>query len=215
MSGLRLAALYGIKPHLLGFCGPQGKKDKKILPNFLNNKTTSLKEVRKILEQFEGAYPYYKFIAKKNGIKDPFNEKVVRAYWIGNNFLKKADGIKSHHSYHVLVVGSVTGRIVLKGKLLDLCRVGWGRVIKLKVKSQKLQVIYRLLVGKKKIKLGKPVEEEIDWDEDLLQKVKIGDWVSFHWNQAVEVLSKDDRRNLEKYTKLTLDYLWKNHPKSQ
>ncbi len=130
MPGLRLAALYGIKPFLLGFCGPQDTKNKKILLNFLNNKGTSIKEVRKILEQFEGAYPYYKIIAKKNGIKDPFNIRVVRAYWVGNKLLEKAGGFKSHHSYHVLVVGSITGRIVLKGKLLDLCRVGWGRAIK-------------------------------------------------------------------------------------
>jgi hypothetical protein len=214
MSGLRLAALYGIKPFLMGFCGPQGKLDKAILSKFLKNKKVPEKKVIKILEQFEGAYPYYEFIAKKNGIKDPFNKKVVRAYWVGNKLLEKAGGIKSHHSYHVLLVGSVTGRIVLKGKLLDLCRVGWGKVEKLKVKShayrqagQKLKVIYQPLIGKKKLKLGKPIRKEIDWDKDLLPKVKIGDWVSFHWNQAVEVLTKEDIKNLEKYTKLTLNFL--------
>ena len=192
MSGLRLAALYGIKPFLLGFCGPRGKTDKAILLKFLENKKVPEKKVIKILEQFEGAYPYYKFIAKKNGIKDPFNEKVVRAYWIGNKLLEKANGFKSHHSYHVLVVGSVTGRIVLKGKLLDLCRICWGRVIKIK---------------NKKLKLGKPIEKEIDWDKDLLPKVKTGDWISFHWKQAVEDITKDDINNLQKYTKLTLNSL--------
>jgi len=219
MSGLRLAALYGIKPHLLGFCGP---KNDGMLLKFLNGDAVPLKQIRKILEQFEGAYPYYEFIAKKNGIKDPFNKKVVRAYWVGNKLLEKAGGIKSHHSYHVLVVGSVTGRIVLKGKLLDLCRIGWGRVTKVKVKSHayrqagpKLKVIYRPLIGRKKLKLGKPIRKEIDWDKDLLPKVKIGDWVSFHWNQAVEILAKEDIKNLEKYTKIALDYLWKNQPKSQ
>jgi len=207
MSGLKLAALYGIKPHSLGFCGP---KDKGALLNYLKGKSASRqtgKKIRKILEQFKGAYPYYELIAKNNGIKDPFDERVVRAYWVGNKLLEKDP--KLYHCHHVLVVGSVTGRIVLKGKLLDLCRICWGKVIKVSAKggsasggkSQKLKVIYQPLVGNK---LRKPVEKEIDWDKDLVPKVKIGDWVSFHWNQAVEVLTEKDVKNLEKYTKITL-----------
>ena len=49
-------------------------------------------------------------------------------------------------------------------------------------------------------------EKEIDWDKDLLPKIKTGDWVSFHWNQVVEVLKDEDRRNLEKYTKKATNY---------
>jgi len=207
MLGIKLAILYGIKPHELGFCGPRNKKDTQILLDYLKDKKVSEKKIRKILEQFKGAYPHYKFIAKSNGIKDPFDERVIIAYWVGNELLKKAGGIKSSHIYHVLVIGSVTGRIVLKGKLLDLCRVGWGKVLKLKTKSQKLKIRYRPLRGKKKLRLRKPAEKEIDWDEDLLPKVQVGDWVSFHWNQVVEVLSKKDKENLEKYTKKTLNFL--------
>lgn len=173
--------------------------------NYLRGKAISGKKIRKILEQFKGAYPYYKLIAKSNKIKDPFDENVVRAYWIGNKLLEKAENIKSHHSYHVLVVGSVTGKIILKGKLLDLCRIGWGKVEK--IKNQKIKVIYRPLTTRGKIKLGKPIKKDIDWDQSLLPKVKIGDWVSFHWNQAVEILTDNDKKNLEKYTRLTLNYL--------
>lgn len=198
MSGLRLAVLYGIKPHSLGFCGP---KDKGILLRYLKGKKISEQKIRKILKEFKGAYPHYEFVAKSNKIKDIFNERVIKAYWIGNNLLKKAGGYKSHHSYHVLVIGSVTGRINLKGKLLDLCRISWGRVKKV---NNKLLVEYQPLV---KNRLGRPIKKEIDWDKNLLPKVKIGDWVSFHWNQAVEILNKEDRKNLEKYTKLTLNSL--------
>lgn len=209
MSGLKLAALYGIKPHSLGFCGPD---DKGVLLEYLKGKRVGEKKIRKILEQFKGAYPYYKLIAKSNGIKDPFDERVVRAYWIGNELLEKAGGIKSHHSHHVLVVGSVTGKVVLKGKLLDLCRPCWGKVIELR--NGKLKAEYQPLVKiasseDAKLRLGKPIEKEIDWDRDLVPKVKIGDWVSFHWNQAVEVLTEEDIKNLEKYTKITLKNLRK------
>lgn len=211
MSGLRLAALYGIKPHSLGFCGP---KDRGVLLKYLQDERIPEKEIRKILREFKGAYPYYKLIAKKNGIKDPFDGRAVRAYWIGNELLEKADGIKSHHCYHVLVVGSVTGRVKLEGKLKDLCRISWGKIIKISKLNpstggqiSKLIVEYQPLISRNK--LGKPVKKEIDWDKDLVPKVKVGDWVSFHWNQVVEVLSDEDKKNLEKYTKLTLESLQK------
>src|SRR4030042_3492390 len=45
---------------------------------------------------------------------------------------------KPHHSFHALFLGSVTKRVSLEGVMLDLCRIGWGRVKK--VKSNKLQV---------------------------------------------------------------------------
>lgn len=198
MSGLKLAILYGLKPHQLGFCGP---KDNGTLLRFLKGDAVSENKIRKILEQFAGAYPYYKQIAKNKNIKDPFDERVVREYWL------------IQHIYHVLVIGSVTGRIVLKGKLLDLCRIGWGKVEKIKNQKSmptgrqaKIKIKYQPLTGNK---LGKPIKKEIDWDKDLVPNVKIGDWVSFHWNQAVEVLSDKDRKNLEKYTKLTLKSLQK------
>jgi len=211
MSGLRLAALYGLKPYQLGFCGPQNNGE---LLRYLKKGNAPKKKIREILEQFKGAYPYYKLIAKRNNIKDPFDERVVKAYWVGNELLEKAGGFKSHHSYHVLVKGSVTGRIVLKGKLLDLCRVGWGKVksmprteTKFLVRGQKLKVKCQPLIGKKKLKLGEPIEKEIDWDKSLVPNVKIGDLVSFHWNQVAEVLSDKDVRNFEKYKKITLDFL--------
>src|SRR4030043_926519 len=89
MSGLKIAALYGIKPHTLGFCGPQEKSASRLILSYLSGKKISGKKIRKIFEKFEGAYSYYKLIAKSNKIKDPFNEKVVKAYWIGNNLLEK------------------------------------------------------------------------------------------------------------------------------
>lgn len=197
MSGLKLAALYSIKPHQLGFCGP--KDDETLLRYLKGKKNVSEKKVRKILEGFEGAYPYYQRIAKSNNIKDPFDERVVRAYWI------------TLHSFHVLIIGSVTNRIVLKGKLLDLCRICWGQIKRImdnesEIKD-KLLVEYQPLVGQKKLTLGKPIEKEIDWDKELVPKIRTGDWVSFHWNQVAEVLKDEDRRNLEKYTNLTLNSL--------
>ncbi len=113
-------------------------------------------------------------------------------------------GSKPHHSFHVLVIGSVTGSVDFKNTgLKDLCRVGWGRIIKKsKAKNQKSKVIvkYQPLVGEKKIKLGKPAKKEIIWDKILVPKLKIGDWVAFHWNYICDKITPPQKKNLIYWT---------------
>jgi len=242
MSGLKIAVLYSFPAFKLGFCGLRGKSVTRLFLNYLSGKKVSRKKIRKILKNFKGAYSYYRLIAKSSKIKDPFNKKIVKAYWIGNSLLekvkiadlrqtiakdfskpgllskeiafKKAKEIpvnsKPHHSFHVLIVGSVAGKIVLKGKLLDLCRISWGKVIKkFKIQNSKFKIIvrYQPLIGKKNLKLRKLIKKEIFWDKNLVPNVKVGDWVSFHWNQLVQKLEKEDLENLKKYTKITLERL--------
>ncbi|OIO40116.1 hypothetical protein AUJ10_03865 [Candidatus Pacearchaeota archaeon CG1_02_31_27] len=230
MPGVKLAALYGIYPHLLGFCGPLEKSETKIILDFLSGFNVPEKKIRKILKEFKGAYFYYKLIAKSNKIKNPFDEKVVRAYWIGNSLLEKVkikdlkkmiandfkaekeipETSKPHHSFHVLAIGSVSKRVNLKGEKLDLCRISWGKVIrKSKVKSQKSKVTvkYQPLIKNKKFKFGKAIQKEIFWDKIFTPKIKIGDWVSLHWNHLIQILNREDLKNLKKYTKLTLNSL--------
>lgn len=207
MSGLRIAALYGIYPFLLGFCGPQEKSKKKTLLDYVSRKRVSEKEVRKILEQFKGSHLYYKRIAESNEIEDHFDEKVVKAYWIGNSLLKKAP--KSHHNFHVFVVGSVTGTIELKGKLLDICRISWGEIIK----KEKNKVIIRYQPIKKvkgKYLLADFIEKSILWDKEIVPDIEIGDMISGHWNHLIQILGLQDIANLKKYTQLTLDGLNSN-----
>jgi hydrogenase maturation factor len=38
-----------------------------------------------------------------------------------------------------------------------------------------------------------------------LPKVKVGDFVSFHWDLALEKLTKKDLENLKKYTQLSIE----------
>lgn len=236
MSGVKIAALYGIYPCQLGFCGPQEKSAKEVLSDYLLGKKVSENKIRKILKQFKGAFEYYKLIAESNKIEDPFDREVVGAYWIGNQLLekvpvgslremiakdfsgpgllsskiaqKKAEGIplssKPHHSFHVLAVGCITGVIDLKGKLLDLCRISWGEVIK----KNREKIIVRYQPIKKennKYFLGNFIEKPIFWEKNLISEVEAGDNVSFHWNHLIQVLDKKDLINLKKYTQLTLN----------
>lgn len=226
MSGLRLAALYGLPPHQLGFCGPWNKK--RVLLDYLKGGRIFKKQAEKILEDFEAAFPYYKLIARSNGIKNPFNRKVVKAYWLGNNLLarvkindlkkmiaedfskpkqKISKNLKPHHSFHVLVIGSVTGRIKFDDRLRDLCRICWGKVKKISKNKKKIIIEYQPLLRKKKFFLGKAVKKEIAWKQDLTPKLKVGDWVSFHWDQIIEILGPEDLQNLKKYTQLILNNL--------
>src|SRR3989344_3276137 len=215
MSDLKTAISYSLPSYQLGFCGPQEEKSKKLLSDFSKGKKVDLEKVEGSLKQFEAPYPYFKLIAKSNGIADPFAEKVVKAMWVGNELLdnvktevlrnlirtefakpgllsrqeaerraaKVPDGAVPHHSFHVLILGPVTGRIDLKGPLLDLCRTGWGKAIKIKNRNAKnkiLRIRYKPLVLGKRLRLGTEIEKVIDWNKNLVPNVKVGDWVSFH-----------------------------------
>ncbi len=233
MSGPKIAALYGLIPNRLGFCGPRQEK----LKDFISGKITTA-QIIPTLKQFEAAYPYCQLIARKNDTH-PFNKKVVEAYWLGNEYLNKvtiedlrqliiqkfsAPGLlskkaairkaaaipansKPHHSFHVMVLGSVTGRVNFADniKLQDTCRIGWGRVIQLK--NKKVTIKYAPLTGKKNIEFGRPVKKEIIWDKKMIPKLKISDWVAIHWNHAIQILSTSDIDNLKKYTQNTIDSL--------
>lgn len=250
MSGLKLAVLYGLYPHQLGFCGPQEKSANQAFLSYLSGSKVSEKKIRELLKEFKGAYPYYRLIAQCSNIKDPFNEKAVRAYWVGNELLekvsidslrkmivrefsrpgllspklaeKKAREIpsfsKPHHSFHVLVIGSITGRIVLQGDLLDFCRISWGKVKEIKNKQEisrlsaprarnKAVIEYQPLVKNGEFQLAKSVKKEVRWERVFLPRLKLGDWVAVHWNYIIQVLSKKDLANLKKYTRLTIDSL--------
>ncbi|MDO8529384.1 MAG: DUF6390 family protein [bacterium] len=224
--GAKLAISYGYVPCKLGLCGPEDKKKKKIIDQFLNGNSKLKKEIEKILKEFKGAYPYYKLIACSNGISDPLNLKVVEAYWIGNSLLKKVTVAEfskmmekeflplgkmprekidklpkkaiPYHSFHVLFIGSVTGRFKESKKGLDLCRVSWGKIQK--IGEDDIAVLRQPLNFGKKISLGKPELKEINWNKKILPKIKIGEWVSIHWGTAIEKLDTNKLKNIKKYT---------------
>ena len=111
-----------------------------------------------MLRRFGGALPYLQLIARANGIADPFDARVVEAYWIGNSLLdgvevrtlydhlrerfnkqlsgrtrdlilgKAPAGARPHHSFHVFDIHSRLGELEHSLATLDNCRVSWGRV---------------------------------------------------------------------------------------
>jgi len=84
-------------PNRLRFCGPGNRDD--ILEFYANANRNLIKgSITPLLQEFETMYPYLEFIAKESGIRDPFDERVVTAYWLGNSLTNKISA-KDYHQY--------------------------------------------------------------------------------------------------------------------
>lgn len=88
-QGLLLCARYSAAPNFFGYCGPDENLS---LIDHLKEKRGD-KEVKQILSEFETLYLNLKLIAFENKISDPFNNRVVEAYWIGNSLLNNIKNI--------------------------------------------------------------------------------------------------------------------------
>ncbi|MGH9107162.1 MAG: DUF6390 family protein [Acidimicrobiales bacterium] len=83
LSGALRFGRYSFPPNRLGYCGPA---DHGALLEYVATGQADAGLVD-LARRFEGAYPYLVLIAHANGIADPFDDKVVEAYWIGNRCL--------------------------------------------------------------------------------------------------------------------------------
>lgn len=82
-KGLLLCSRYAFMPNKLEYCGGDQNSTLFEVTALGNN----LPILDKVLQEFQTLYPYLKLIAKANNIADPFDIRVVEAYWIGNNLL--------------------------------------------------------------------------------------------------------------------------------
>ncbi|MEP7379996.1 MAG: DUF6390 family protein [Chloroflexota bacterium] len=85
VPGPILFARYAFGPNRLGYCGPDDAAE------LFGQATTGgeLPALRRLAQQFEGAYPYLELIARANGIADPLDARVVEAYWLGNELVAR------------------------------------------------------------------------------------------------------------------------------
>jgi len=84
MDGLLRAGRYAFGPNRLHYCGPDANAE--ILAHIREGVADP--GLVKLLSAFQTMYPYLLHIAHANEIKDPFNERVVEAYWVGNELLE-------------------------------------------------------------------------------------------------------------------------------
>ena len=77
---------YAYPPNLRGYCGPP---DHGMLLEYGSSGVVD-PGLLELAKSFTGPWPYLTLIAAAAGISDPFDRRVVEAYWIGNSLL---DGI--------------------------------------------------------------------------------------------------------------------------
>ena len=186
-SGAVLFARYAYPPNELGYCGPAGAAA------LLRGEAPD--EIAERARHFEGAWSYLEFIAASAGIRDPLDEAVVEAYWVGNALLDRvsprslvdfladrfrdqrggtwrsaADRAVAHHSFHVFEVYPWAAMLGAKAgpvalNVLDRCRIRTGVV--LGVDGEKAAVRSNpLIFDGVALAPGPATEEVVNWSVD-------------------------------------------------
>ncbi|MGH2772967.1 MAG: DUF6390 family protein [Actinomycetota bacterium] len=153
-SGLLLFIQYGFMPNHLGYCG--GNENQELLEHAVAGQSEPA--LASLLAKFTGAFPYLKTIAEANKITDPFDPKVVEAYWLGNGLLdrvtpghmaralddrfgkqltrkmrdqifgKLPQGGRPFHLFHVIDVYRHLESKEISVMAMENCRISWGTV---------------------------------------------------------------------------------------
>lgn len=104
-KGLLLCSRYSFPPNSYYLCGPEKQKD---LQYYSEGGQVDL-GTKEILEQFSTMYPYLRLIATENNIQDPFDPRVVEAYWLGNTLLKNVS--VNHLGRHMIEIVGVKKKL--------------------------------------------------------------------------------------------------------
>jgi len=229
VSGAELFARYAYPPNELGYCGPD---DASVL--LRRDSADAGQDIARHARQFEGAWPYLEIIAAAAGITDPLDERVVEAYWIGNDLLDNVDpeslvaqlqerfvgqtgaswvpGL-AHHSFHVFAVYPWVG-LLRRGagndvalSVLQQCRIRWGKVVA--VRGERVEVLSQpLVLADGVLALGAAREESAAWSvhgRSLLPSVSVDNCVALHWDWVCDVLSAEQLAALEQRSADQLD----------
>lgn len=185
-SGLLAFIRYGFMPNHLGYCG--GNDEEVLFEHAVTGRAD--RALAPLLAKFTGAVPYLRTIAAANGIRDPFDRRVVDAYWLGNDLLdtveaaslsrtleerfggqltgrlreevlrKPPEGARPFHLFHVLDVYRRLEAKEISMAAMENCRVSWGRVTA--VEPAALVVQRQPLVERAgKLELGPPAAERV------------------------------------------------------
>jgi hypothetical protein len=186
LDGPQLFARYAFMPNRLTYCG--GEDHRALFDYCLAGVTDP--GLRHLLRTFTGALPYLRLIAECNAIPDPFDARVVEAYWLGNELLQGVEaralydslrarfgdqmrardfelvlgkapaGAHPHHSFHVLEVCPRLGWPQALS-FMDNCRISWGKVAALDGSTLTVEVMPLVIAGHR-LALGEPVHRAIN-----------------------------------------------------
>ncbi len=226
-EALTFACKYSFITNKLGYCGLPDSHEK-FRELVEEKKTREIAEVKKRLESFYGLYAYLKLIARCNHLK-PFDYKVIEAYWLGNELLRKVP--RKEIAKMILRDLSAPGLLPRARAKLAASRIPensvphhsfHGLYVKFVTKKLKptLENTDSCLVKWGRVTRVRGARVEVDGVKlaknarglFYLKRAKLtlskgigfnagkSDLVSIHWNTAIERLSKRQARNLEHYT---------------
>ena len=111
-TGLLTCSHYAFPPNSLHYCGPEKQN------NLIGYQQEQIADqgLVEIIRDFQTLYPYLRLIAFENNIEDPFDPRVVEAYWIGNNLLNNV----SMKNFNIHLTNSLGLKKKIKKKDLDL-----------------------------------------------------------------------------------------------
>jgi len=189
-------------------------------------------QIREMLSKFEGLYPYLQFIASKHKL-DPFDFKVIEAYWLGNelldsftredyqNFLpelekrglpqkyskeakeRMPEGAIPHHTFHVLFVG--VGRVT--GTVptnLESMQKCMATWGEVTETGQDTVLVKGPVLLKSEKFILQEKEYQVKYRKEIMQPKK-GDHIAMHWGECAHELSPEQLDNLKKYTERVIE----------
>ena len=119
-QGLLTCARYAFAPNYLKYCGPD---ENRTIFQYCAAQDADA-GLRELLEEFGTLYPYLRFIAQANGIADPFDPRVVEAYWVGNRLLEVVG--KAEFAGHLLDTQQLKKRLNAKSREWLLTKIPQG-----------------------------------------------------------------------------------------
>ncbi len=227
LIGLLACSRYSFGPNSLHFCGPEKQND---LLGYVTNHNAD-NGLIEILDRFETLYPYLALIASQNGITDPYDRRVVEAYWVGNSLLSriKPRAFAAHLTdtlslRHKIPTNTLTPMVdsVIRGvphhtiHVIDVfIRTGHAAI------THTLSTMDNCRIGWGRVCSLDPCSIEIrplTYKNNRLilgaaelkhvscigLRPTIGDWVSVHWGHICDVVSESQVRQLMKYTNLAI-----------
>lgn len=231
MDPLELSARFALAPNSLRYCGKEtfSKSLSTFLASKSQKTRSKLEsELKKfqahysylsLIARANGLKPFSKGVSEAlwlgNGLLKRVSKKdlqeMVLSDFAAPQFLSKSRAQKiasripahalPHHSFHPLLIGSITGVIGRSLRNSDMCRVSWGSVISagkhsaflqsqsLARKNGKLTLIPAL----RKIRLSCS-------GISLVPNPKKGDLLATHWDFAIMKISQKQLKSLQYYT---------------
>ncbi len=238
LAGLRLAAVFSTVPNCKDYCGPAeswkafeeflktGKGPEKVAG--LLEKFVAFYPYAELIGEASGKKPFDLEVVEAYWLGNELLEKIgpedvakmIKAKFEAPHLLPKTFAEKlvagipgnpwPHHSFQVLYVHFITGKVAKTVENEAQCLVSWARVERADGDGLVVKGPLVTLENGKYVLSGlveRKVATKLPDGFQLAADAAEGDWVGVHWGLAVRKLSDGELCRLQRYTKHTLEIL--------